>query len=73
MNGVYGEEGEWLIEGIGFIPDIEVINMPKATFEGKDAQLDAAIEHLKQLIKEDPRPVPAPPAYPDKSFKNGKN
>lgn len=73
MNGVYGAEGEWLIEGVGFIPDIEVINLPKATFEGKDAQLDAAIEHLKELIKADPRPVPAPPAYPDKSFKNGKN
>jgi tricorn protease len=73
MNGVYGEEGEWLIEGVGFVPDIEVINMPKATFEGKDAQLDAAIEHLKELIKSDPRPVPQAPAYPDKSFKNGKD
>ncbi|MDG1277825.1 MAG: S41 family peptidase [Algoriphagus sp.] len=73
MNGVYGEEGEWLIEGVGFIPDIEVINLPKATFEGKDAQLEAAIEHLKALIKADPRPVPQAPAYPDKSFKNGKN
>lgn len=72
MNGVYGEEGEWLIEGVGFIPDIEVINLPKATFEGKDAQLDAAIEHLKELIKADPRAVPQAPAYPDKSFKNGK-
>ncbi|MCL6257630.1 S41 family peptidase [Aquiflexum sp. TKW24L] len=72
MNGVYGEEGEWLIEGVGFIPDIEVINLPKATFDGGDAQLDAAIEHLKALIKSDPRPVPAPPTYPDKSFKNRK-
>ncbi|AFL84921.1 Tol biopolymer transport system, periplasmic component-related protein [Belliella baltica DSM 15883] len=70
MMGVYGEEGEWLIEGEGFIPDIEVINLPKATFEGKDAQLDAAIKHLKELIKEDPRTVPSPPAYPDKSFRN---
>ncbi|MDI1324058.1 MAG: S41 family peptidase [Algoriphagus sp.] len=82
MNGVYGEKlvgedtvqgVEWLIEGVGFVPDIEVINLPKATFEGKDAQLDAAIEHLKELIKTDPRTVPVPPAYPDKSFKNGKN
>jgi len=73
MNGVYGEEGEWLIEGYGFVPDIEVINMPKATFEGEDAQLDAAIEHLKELIRTEPRPVPQPPAYPDKSFKNGQN
>lgn len=82
MNGVYGvvggdtndgEDVEWLIEGVGFIPDIEVINLPKATFEGKDAQLDAAIEHLKELIQKDPRDVPAPPAYPDLSFKNGKD
>lgn len=80
MNGVYGVVGEganqkteWLIEGVGFIPDIEVINLPKATFEGKDAQLDAAIEHLKELIRTEPRPVPQPPAYPDKSFKNGGN
>jgi tricorn protease len=72
MNGVYGEEGEWLIEGVGFIPDIEVINMPKATFDGNDAQLDAAIEHLQELIKMDPRPVPSPPAYPDKSFGSNK-
>lgn len=70
MMGVYGEEGEWLIEGEGFIPDIEVINLPKATFKGKDAQLEAAIEHLKELVKKDPRPVPSPPAYPDKSFRN---
>ncbi len=35
-------------------------------------QLDKAIEYLQQLIKEDPREVPLPPAYPDKSFKNNK-
>ena len=69
MMGVYGEEGEWLIEGEGFIPDIEVINMPKATYEGQDAQLDAAIKHLQELINKDPRPVPSPPAYPDKSVR----
>jgi len=50
-----------------------VINMPKATFDGKDAQLDAAIEHLKALIKADRRDIPQAPAYPDKSFKNGRN
>ncbi|MDT0553854.1 S41 family peptidase [Urechidicola vernalis] len=70
MMGVYGPDGEWLIEGHGFEPDIEVDNLPHATFNGKDAQLEAAIEHLKKLIKEDPREVPPVPAYPDKSFKN---
>lgn len=72
MMGVYGDNGKWLIEGHGFVPDIEVDNLPHTTFNGNDAQLDAAIKHLQQLIKEDPRTVPAPPAYPDKSFKNNK-
>lgn len=69
MNGVYGPEREWLIEGVGFIPDIEVDNLPYSTFNGSDAQLDAAIEHLKKLIEDDPRDIPPHPPYPDKSFK----
>ena len=70
MMGVYGEEGEWLIEGHGFEPDIEVINMPHATFEGEDAQLQTAIDLLLKKIEEDPREVPEVPEYPDKSFRN---
>lgn len=70
MMGVYGEEGEWLIEGHGFVPDIEVINKPHATFKGEDAQLQAAIDHLLKKIEEDPREVPQVPEYPDKSFNN---
>jgi tricorn protease len=67
--GVYGPEGEWLIEGHGFEPDIVVDNLPHATFNGEDAQLEAAIEHLKKLIESDPRPTPKAPPYPDKSFR----
>ena len=72
MIGVYGDNGKWLIEGHGFEPDIEVDNLPHATFKGQDAQLEAAIKYLQNLIKEDPREVPDSPAYPDKSFKNNK-
>jgi tricorn protease len=72
MNGVYSDKGEWLIEGYGFVPDIEVDNLPHATFNGQDAQLDAAINHLQKLIKEDPRDVPQAPPFPDKSFDNNK-
>ena len=67
--GVYGPEGAWLIEGHGVDPDIVVDNLPHATFNGSDAQLEAAVKHLQGLIANDPRPVPAPPKYPDKSFK----
>jgi tricorn protease len=67
--GVYSAEGKWLIEGHGVEPDITVDNPPHATFSGDDAQLTAAINLLKQQIKDDPRPVPQHPPYPDKSFK----
>ena len=69
-NGVFGPEGKWLIEGHGVDPDIVVDNLPHATFEGKDAQLEAAIEHLKKLIREKPVEQPVVPKYPDKSWKS---
>ena len=67
--GVYGPDGKWLIEGHGVDPDIVVDNLPHATYSGEDAQLGAALKLLTQAIKDDPRPVPQHPLYPDKSFK----
>jgi len=71
-DGVYGPEGKWLIEGHGVDPDIVVDNLPHASFEGSDAQLDAALQYLKEQIQKDPRPVPKAPAYPNKAFKYDK-
>ena len=68
-TGVYGPEGKWLIEGHGVDPDIVVDNLPHATFTGADAQLQAALDLLKQEIRTDPRPVPKAPPYPNKAFK----
>jgi len=70
--GVYGPEGAWLIEGHGVEPDIVVDNLPHATFDGADAQLDAAVAHLLEAIRKEPVPVPAAPAYPDKSMNPGR-
>ena len=66
--GVYGPEGAWLIEGHGVEPDIVVDNLPHATFQGQDAQLEAAIRYLQKQIKEKPIVVPPVPAFPNKSF-----
>ena len=66
--GVYGPEGQWLIEGRGVEPDIVIDNLPHDTFAGEDAQLKAALDLLKQEVSTDPRPVPPPPAYPNKAF-----
>ncbi|MEZ5395613.1 MAG: hypothetical protein R2724_22750 [Bryobacterales bacterium] len=68
--GVFGPEGDWLIEGHGVVPDIEVDNLPHETFEGKDRQLEAAVQHLLEKIEKEPPPRPAAPPYPDKSFEN---
>jgi tricorn protease len=67
--GVYGNESKWLIEGHGVDPDIVVDNLPYATFKGKDAQLEAAIDYLTKKIAAEPVPAPVVPAYPDKSFR----
>jgi tricorn protease len=67
MSGVYGKEGKWLIEQHGVDPDIVVDNPPHATFNGGDAQLEAAVKELLQQIEADPRPMPQPPAYPNLS------
>ncbi|MGA2382564.1 MAG: S41 family peptidase [Gemmatimonadales bacterium] len=63
-TGVYGPQGAWLIEGHGVDPDSVVDNLPHATFEGSDAQLQAALAYLEQQIREHPVPVPPAPAYP---------
>ena len=67
QTGVYGPEGEWLIEGHGVEPDIVVDNLPHRTFNGKDAQLRSAVKYLKEKIQKEPVEVPKPPPYPDKS------
>ncbi len=69
MSGVYGPEGEWLIEQVGVVPDFVVDNLPHVTFNGSDAQLDAAIEYLLDEIERDPRAVPPAPPYPNKAFR----
>jgi tricorn protease len=50
------------------VPDIVVDNLPHATFNGGDAQLDAAIAYLLEQIERDPRTVPPPPPYPNRAF-----
>jgi tricorn protease len=62
--GVYGPEGKWLIEQHGVDPDVVIDNLPHATFNGGDAQLDTAVRELLDEIRSDPRPQPVPPAYP---------
>ena len=62
----YSTEGEWIIEGHGVDPDIEVDINPFEDYLGNDAQLLRAVEELQQELK-NWKPLPPTPADPDKS------
>jgi tricorn protease len=62
----FGVEGEWILEGVGMEPDIIVDNDPALEFEGKDQQLDKAIEIIKEEMKTKPAKLPEIPKWPDK-------
>ncbi|NNF04676.1 MAG: protease, partial [Rhodothermales bacterium] len=47
-------ENEWIAENEGVAPDIEVRLSAKALAEGRDPQLDRAIEEALQLLEENP-------------------
>lgn len=64
-NAQYAADGTWIVEGRGIAPDHEVENGPHATFEGHDAQLEAAVSLLKQEIATDPvKPLKPQPLSP---------
>jgi tricorn protease len=62
---IYGTDGKWIIENVGVEPDIEVDLNPVEVSRGYDAQLEKAIEILKEQIKKDPRPWPKHPPFPE--------
>ncbi len=60
-------DGEWVIEGVGVSPDIEVDNPPDAVLRGEDAQLDRAIQEVMQRLQTQPGTLPPRPADPVKT------
>lgn len=65
-SGLANENGEWIIEGYGVDPDIEVENDPKSEIEGRDPQLERGIAEVMAKLK-GPVKLPAKPAGPIKT------
>ena len=61
---VFDMEGNWVVEGHGVSPNVEVDNLPHATFNGQDAQLEAAVKYLKKQLRKKPVKPLKPKAYP---------
>lgn len=67
LSATNAPTGEWIIEGHGVDPDIEVENDPKSVIQGKDPQLQRAIKVVLKRIEKDPKQLPQRPADPVKT------
>ena len=52
--GFVNAKSEWVIEGHGVDPDIEVENNPKSIIEGKDPQIERAVTEVMNRLKAQP-------------------
>ncbi len=66
-SGTNAPTGEFIIEGHGVDPDIEVDNDTKSIIDGKDLQLERAILEVTKLMKTKPGVKPVRPPDPVKT------
>lgn len=65
--GIFDENEEWIIEGIGVYPDIEVVDRPEQLAKGIDPGIEKAVEVLLQELKANPVRKVGIPVPPDRS------
>jgi tricorn protease len=65
--GIFSREGEWIIEGYGVDPDIEVIDDPARMARGEDPQLERAIAEVLNQLESHPKRPARKPEYPNRS------
>jgi tricorn protease len=68
-SALANNKGQWIIEGYGVDPDIEVENDPQSVIAGHDPQLERSIAELMTKIKDHPTKLPTRPAAPIKTIK----
>jgi tricorn protease len=65
--GLTDPNGNWIIEGIGVPPDIEVDNDPKSVIDGKDPQLERGIAEVMKAVATKGKKLPNRPPDPVKT------
>jgi tricorn protease len=65
--GIYNQNGEWIIEGVGVYPDIEIVDSPHLVAQGEDPSLKKAIEVLMEQLEKNPPIKWQTPVDPDRS------
>jgi len=65
-SGLASPDGQWVIEGYGVDPDINVENDPKSLIAGRDPQLERAVSELMKQLEGKKVKLPPMPAGPVK-------
>jgi tricorn protease len=65
----YNLQGEWDVENYGTPPDVEVDFDPAQWRQGRDTQLERAVQVAMEQLKKNPPLKPKKPAYPN--YNNG--
>ncbi|MFO7768828.1 MAG: PDZ domain-containing protein [bacterium] len=66
-GGFFDIEGEWAVENEGVAPDIPVENTPKAMAEGRDLQLERAVQEALRLLRTEAFDRKEEPDFPIRS------
>jgi len=64
--GFADAEGNYVVEGTGVVPDIEVENDPASILAGRDPQLERGVAEVLRMIAENPHSLPSRPRPPIK-------
>jgi tricorn protease len=63
-GGFIDVEGNWAVEAEGVAPDIEVRNDPRPVIDGRDPQLEAAVQEALRLLQTESIELKAEPPAP---------
>ncbi|MBS1978791.1 MAG: PD40 domain-containing protein [Bacteroidetes bacterium] len=64
---LYHNSGKWFDEGVGTKPDIEVWDDPTLMVQGRDPQMERAVEEVMKLVNTKPFKRTPPPAMEDRT------
>ncbi len=64
-SAVWNPNGQWEVENAGVAPDVEVEHDPELVRQGRDPQLETAVEIVMKELRANPLPRPKRPSYPN--------
>jgi tricorn protease len=72
-GGFFDTDGQWAVEATGIAPDVEVFQDPKGVINGKDVQLERAVQEAMKLLQTQGVELKKEPAPPIRWKRPGNN